>query len=115
MQIKTFTGVALIAAAVSLAACTTKPVTIGTPGAGATTVQVPVPATPDIVLTGHVRDALEAGLGTDAAGIDVRVERGSTVYLTGRVATAALREKAIAIARGTANVRTVVHTGLVVN
>lgn len=114
MQIKTFTGVAMLAAVVSLAACTTKPLTVDTPGPGSTTVQVPVPATPDLSLTNQVRAALTSGLGSDAAGIDVRVEEG-TVYLTGRVATQALHDKAIALARGTANVKAVVHTGLVVN
>ena len=114
MQIKTFTGIALIAASASLAACTTKPVSIETPGPGSSTIQVPVPATPDITLTNQVRAGLETGLGTDAAGIDVRVEEG-TVYLTGRVATSMLRDKAIAIARGTANVQAVVDSGLVVN
>lgn len=114
MQIKMFTSVALIAAAASLAACTTKPVTIDTPGPGETTVQMPVPATPDISLTNQVRTALTSGLGSDASGIDVRVEEG-TVYLTGRVATRALHDKAVALARGTANVQAVVHTGLVVN
>lgn len=114
MQIKTLTSVALIAAAVSLSACTTKPVTVDTPGPGATTMQIPVPATPDIKLTNQVTAALASGLGSDAAGIDVRVEEG-TVYLTGRVATSSLHDKAIALARGTANVQAVVHTGLVVN
>ncbi len=114
MQMKSLTGVVLIAAAVSLAACTTKAVTVNTPGPGATTVQMPVPATPDITLTNQVTASLASGLGSDAAGIDVRVEEG-TVYLTGRVATQALHDKAIALARGTANVKAVVHTGLVVN
>lgn len=114
MQMKIFTGAALIAAAVSLAACTTKPVTIDTPGPGSTTVQMPVPATPDISLTNQVTASLASGLGSDAAGIDVRVEEG-TVYLTGRVATQALHDKAVSLARGTANVKAVMHTGLVVN
>lgn len=114
MQIKLVTGAALIAAAVSLAACTTKPVTVNTPGPGAMTIPIPVPATPDITLTNQVRAALTSGLGSDAAGIDVRVEEG-TVYLTGRVATMALHNKAVALATGTANVMSVVHTGLVVN
>ncbi len=114
MQIKTYTGVMLIAAAASLAACTTKPVTVDTPGPGSTTVQVPVPATPDITLTNQVQASLASALGSDAAGIDVRVEEG-TVYLTGRVATQALHDKAVAATRGTANVMAVVHTGLVVN
>jgi osmotically-inducible protein OsmY len=114
MQIKTLAGVALLAAAVSLAACTTKPLTVDTPGPGATTVQVPVPATPDISLTNQVRASLDSGLGSDAAGIDLRVEEG-TVYMTGRVATQALHDKAVALVRGTANVKAVVHTGLVVN
>lgn len=107
-------GVALMTAALSLTACTTKPVTVDTPGPGATTIPVPVPATPDITLTNQVRAALTSGLGTDAAGIDIRVEEG-TVYLTGRVATQDLHNKAVALAQGTANVRGVVHTGLVVN
>ncbi len=114
MQMKSLTGITLLAAAISLAACTTKPVTVNTPGPGASTLRVPVPATPDITLTNQVTASLASGLGSDAAGIDVRVEEG-TVYLTGRVATAALRDKAVALARGTANVMAVVHTGLVVN
>lgn len=101
-------------AALSLAACTTKPVEVETPGPGSATIPVPVPATPDITLTNQVRSNLQTGLGTDAAGIEVRVEEG-TVYLTGKVATADLREKAISITRGTANVKAVVDTGLVVN
>ena len=114
MRLKTFTGVTLLAAAISLAACTTKPVVVDTPGPGSTTVQVPVPATPDITLTNQVKASLASGLGSDAAGIDVRVEEG-TVYLTGRVATQSLHDKAVAVTRGTANVKAVVHTGLVVN
>jgi hyperosmotically inducible protein len=114
MHTKTIAGVTLLAAAITLAACTTKPVVVNTPGPGATTVQMPVPATPDISLTNQVRTSLTSGLGSDAAGIDVRVEEG-TVYLTGRVATHALHEKAVALARGTANVKAVVDTGLVVN
>ena len=114
MQIKSITGIALLAAAVSLAACTTKPVVVNTPGPGATVIQVPVPATAEITLTNRVRTALQAGIGSDSAGIDVRVEDNAMVYLTGHVATAALRDKAIAIAQGTAGVQTVVSTGLVV-
>ncbi len=114
MQIKSITGIALLAAAVSLAACTTKPVVINTPGPGATVIQVPVPATAEITLTNRVTAALKGGIGTDAAGIDVRVEDNAVVYLTGHVATASLRDKAIAIAQGTAGVQTVVATGLVV-
>jgi len=114
MKIKSITGVALLAAAVSLAACTTKPVVVNTPGPGSTTIQVPVPATPDMTLTNRVTAALKAGIGSDAAGIEVRVEGDAVVYLTGHVATTALRNKAIAIAQGTAGVKTVVATGLVV-
>lgn len=113
MQIKTFTGVLLIAAAASLAACTTRPVTVDTPGPGVLSVPVPVPATSNMILTDRVKAALTSGLGSDAAGIEVRAENG-TVYLTGRVATQALHSQAIAIARGTADVVAVVHTGLVV-
>lgn len=102
------------AAALALSACTTKPLTVDTPGPGATTVQVPVPATRDITLTSQVRSNLDTGLGTDAVGIEIRVEEGN-VFLTGKVATAALRTKAIAIAQGTANVKSVTATGLIVN
>lgn len=108
------TGLAVLAAAAAMAACTTKPVTVAAPGPNDATIPVPVPATPDIRLTNQVRSNLQTGLGEDAAGIDIRVEEG-TVYLTGRVATRALHDKAVAIARGTANVKAVVHTGLVVN
>lgn len=61
----------------ALSACTTKPLTVDTPGPGATTVQVLVPATPDITLTNQVRSNLDTGLGTDAAGIEIRVEEGN--------------------------------------
>lgn len=111
MQIK-FLAIA-IAAAASLAACTTRPVVVNTPGPGSTVIQVPVPATANMTLTDRVRAALNAGMGTDAAGIDVRVD-GTTVYLTGHVATSALREKAHDIAHGTAGVSTVVYEGLTV-
>ena len=114
LHAKTLTVTATLAAALSLAACTTKPVEVETPGPGSATIPMPVPATPDITLTNQVRSNLETGLGSDAAGIQVRVEEG-TVYLTGKVATQALRDKAISIARGTANVKAVVETGLVVN
>ncbi|GAA4858711.1 BON domain-containing protein [Luteimonas vadosa] len=113
MQNKTSSTLTLVALSVSLAACTTKPVTVETPGPGQATIPVPVPATPDIRLTNQVRANLEGGLGSDASGIDIRVEEGD-VYLTGSVATKALHDKAVAIARGTANVKSVVHTGLVV-
>lgn len=114
MQIKSITGIALLVAAVSLAACTTKPVVVNMPGPGSTTIQVPVPAMPDMTLTNPVTSALKAGIGTDAAGIGVRVHGDALVYLTGHVATAALRNKAIAITQGTAGAKTVVATGLVV-
>lgn len=111
---KTATGFAVMAFAVSLAACTTKPVTVDTPGPGSATIPVPVPATPDIRLTNQVRGNLQTGLGENASGIDIRVEEGD-VYLTGSVATQELHDKAVSIASGTANVKSVVHTGLVVN
>ncbi|MGH8076136.1 MAG: BON domain-containing protein, partial [Lysobacter sp.] len=95
-------------------ACTTRPVVVDTPGPGSTVLQVPVPATANMALTDRVRAALTSGMGTDAAGIHVRAD-GSTVYLTGRVATSALREKAHSIAHGTAGVSVVVYEGLVVN
>lgn len=111
MQIKLLT-LAIVAVA-SLAACTTRPVVVNTPGPGSTVLQVPVPATANMALTDRVRAALNAGMGTNAAGIDVRVE-GSTAYLTGHVATAALREQAHAIAHGTAGITAVVYEGLMV-
>jgi hypothetical protein len=111
MQTRIVTGAMLLAAAVSLAACTTRPVVVNTPGPGAATIPVPVPATPDISLTNAVEASLQSTLGTDAAGVSVRVEDG-TVYLTGHVATTTLRDQAIAAARGTSGVKAVVATGL---
>ncbi len=111
MQIKLLT-LAIVAAA-TLAACTTRPVVVNTPGPGATVVQVPVPANSNMMLTDRVRAALTAGMGTNAAGISVRVE-GTTAYLTGYVATAALREQAHSIAHGTAGITSVVYEGLMV-
>lgn len=113
MQNKILTGALVLAAATSLAACTTRPVVVNTPGPGSTVLQVPVPATPDIMLTTRVKASLQSALGSNAAGIDVRVEEG-TVYLIGRVATQELHDQAIAVARGTADVRAVVHSGLIV-
>ena len=111
MQMKLL-PIAIIAAA-SLAACTTHPVTVNTPGPGESTIQVPVPANDNMKLTDQVKANLDSGMGTDAAGIEVRVD-GSTVYLTGHVATSALREQAHSIAHGTAGVSTVVYEGLTV-
>jgi hypothetical protein len=111
MQIKLFT-IAIVAAA-SLAACTTRPVVVNTPGPGQTVLQVPVPANSNMMLTDQVKANLNSGMGSDAAGIDVRVD-GSTVYLTGHVATSALREQAHSIAHGTAGVSTVIYEGLTV-
>lgn len=111
MQIKLLT-IAIVAAA-SLAACTTRPVVVNTPGPGETVLQVPVPATANMTLTDQVKANLNSGMGSDAAGIDVRVD-GSTVYLTGHVATSALREQAHSIAHGTAGVSSVVYEGLTV-
>ena len=112
MQPRLIASIALVTA--SLVACTTRPVVVNTPGPGTTTIQVPVPATPDIALTNAVTASLQSSLGSDAAGVSVRVEDG-TVYLSGHVATAALRDKAIAAAQGTAGVKAVVATGLVVS
>jgi hypothetical protein len=109
MQLKLLT-IAIVATA-ALAACTTRPVVVNTPGPGETVVLVPVPATANMTLTDQVKANLNSGMGTDAAGIDVRVD-GSTVYLTGHVATSALREQAHSIAHGTAGVSTVVYEGL---
>lgn len=107
-----FLPIALIAAA-SLAACTTRPVVVNTPGPGETVIQVPVPANGNMMQTDDVKAALNNGMGSDAAGIDVRVDN-ATVYLTGHVATSALREKAHSIAHGTPGVANVVYDGLMV-
>ena len=99
---------------VALAGCTTRPVTVNTPGPGATTVQVPVIANSNMLKTDDVQATMNNALGTNAAGIDIKVD-GTTVYLTGHVATQALHDKAVAVARGTAGVSAVVHTGLTVH
>ncbi|MEO6138057.1 MAG: BON domain-containing protein [Luteimonas sp.] len=111
MHLKLF-PIAMIAVA-SLAACTTRPVVVNTPGPGATVVQVPVPANGNMLQTDDVKENLAKGMGTDASGIDVKVD-GTTVYLTGHVATSALREKAHEIAHGTPGVVNVVYDGLTV-
>ncbi len=114
MQTKLLAAVLTLAATASMAACTTRPVVINTPGPGQTTVQVPVPATSNTMLAARVKASLDSAMGSNAAGIDVRAEEG-TIYLTGRVATRALHNQAVAAARGTAGVTAVVHTGLVVS
>ena len=43
----------------------------------------------------------------------MRVEEG-TVYLTGSVASQTLHDQAVAAVRGTADVKSVVHTGLII-
>ncbi len=101
-------------AVATLAACTTRPVTINTPGPGESTVQVPVPANANMKLTDDVRAALDKAMNTDAAGIEVKVD-GSTVYLTGHVPTQAQHDQAIAVAQGTPKVATVIHSGLLVD
>ncbi len=111
MQIKLL-SIALVAVA-SLAACTTRPVVVNTPGPGATVIQVPVPANGNMMQTDNVKAALNNGMGSDASGIDVKVD-GGTVYLTGHVATSALREKAHAIAHGVPGVANVVYDGLII-
>lgn len=111
MHLKLITASLLTVAA--LAACTTRPVTVNTPGPGATRVQVPVLANPNMLQTDDVRATLNNALGTNAAGIDVKVD-GTTVYLTGHVATQALHDQAVSVAQGTAGVSTVVHTGLTI-
>ncbi len=107
-QIKLLTASLFTVAA--LAACTTRPVSVNTPGPGETTVQVPVPANANMKLTDSVQASLDNALGSDDAGIDVRVE-DTTVYLTGHVATQELHDQAVSVAQGTAGVSTVVHTG----
>lgn len=111
MQVKVIAASLITVAALS--ACTTRPVTVNTPGPGATTVQVPVLANPNMLKTDDVRATLDNALGTNAAGIDVKVD-GTTVYLTGHVATKELHDQAVSVARGTAGVSSVVHTGLTI-
>ncbi|MDQ3159479.1 MAG: BON domain-containing protein [Pseudomonadota bacterium] len=111
MQLKLITASFLTVAA--LAACTTRPVVVNTPGPGATVVQVPVLANPNMLKTDDVKANLNNALGTNAAGIDVKVD-GTTVYLTGHVATRQLHDQAVSVARGTARVSNVVHTGLTI-
>ena len=114
MHNRILTGALALAAVTTLAACTTRPVVIDTPGPGSTTVQVPVPASANMMLASRVKASIDAALGSNAAGIDVRAEEG-TIYLTGQVASRALHDQAVAAARGTAGVTAVVHTGLVVS
>ncbi|MDQ3289128.1 MAG: BON domain-containing protein [Pseudomonadota bacterium] len=114
MQTKILTCALTLAAAASMAACTTRPVTMDTPGPGSTTVQVPVPATANTMLSTRVKESIQSSLGTNAAGIDVRAQDG-TIYLTGQVASQVLHDQAVAAARGTEGVTTVVHTGLVIS
>ena len=71
MQVKLIT-LSLFAVA-ALAACTTRPVAVNTPGPGETVVQVPVLANANMKLTDDVRANLETAMGSDAAGIEVRV------------------------------------------
>ena len=113
MHTKRITIVVASLALASLAACTTRPVEVNTPGPGSTVLQVPVPANGNMMLTDQVKAKLSSGMGTDAAGVDVRVD-GSTVYLTGHVATSALREQAHSIAHGTPGVSSVIYEGLTV-
>lgn len=114
MQSRILTGALALAAVTTLAACTTRPVVIDTPGPGNTTVQVPVPASANMMLAARVKASIDTALGSNAAGVDVRAEEG-TIYLTGQVASRALHDQAVAAARGTAGVTAVVHSGLVVS
>ena len=114
MQTRLLTIALTLAAGASLAACTTRPVVIDTPGPGQTTVQVPVPASANMMLDSRVKASLQSSMGSNAAGIDVKAEEGS-IYLTGRVATRALHDQVVAAVRVTAGVTVVVHSGLVVS
>lgn len=73
-----------------------------------------MPVTANVDLTNRVRNALQSGMGADAAAsIEVSAEEGM-VCLSGRVATQAQHDQAVSIARGTADVRSVDHSGLTV-
>lgn len=71
-------------------------------------------ANSNMMKTDDVRATLDNALGTNAAGVDVKVD-GTTVYLTGHVATQQLHNQAVSVAKGTAGVSNVVHTGLTVD
>lgn len=111
--------VSAMAVAVVLSACYTRPVVVETPAPPpSATVVVPVPTPmpppPSLGLHDRVHAALQAGMGSAASGISVRVD-GSTVYLTGHVAAQADHDRAHAIAHGVSGVSRVDHSGLMVH
>ena len=120
MQLK-FLAAAILAAA-TLSACYTRPVVVETPAPiivespPPQPVYVPVPNPPPASMSLHdrVHAALRGGMGSAASGISVRVD-GSTVYLTGHVATRADHDRAHAIAHGVSGVTRVDHSGLMVH
>lgn len=113
---------AAIAATTALGACTTRPVVVETPAPQTVIVPMavpppspPIPPPPpsSISLHDRVHDALQAGMGAAASGIEVRAD-GSAVYLTGQVATSADHTRAHAIAHDVPGVTQVDHSGLMV-
>lgn len=121
MQMKTLAVATL--AAVALSACYTRPVVVNTPEREVM-VAVPVPEpypvpapapNPDTMsIHDRVHAAVNAGMGSAASGVNVRVD-GSKVYLTGHVGSKADRERAHALAHGTAGVTMVDYSGLMVH
>lgn len=108
-----------ILAATALSACTTRPVVVETPPPEP--MAAPMPAPPpepmpppaSTSLHDQVHDALQAGLGSAATGIEIRVD-GSMVYLSGHVATSADHQRAHDIAHDVPGVTRVDHSGLMV-
>jgi len=117
MHMKTLAVATL--AALALSACYTRPVVVNTPEREVVVpVPYPVPApapNPDTMsVHDRVHAAVNAGMGSAASGVNVRVD-GSKVYLTGHVASKADRERAHALAHGTAGVTMVDYSGLMVH
>lgn len=123
MQIKHIAAAAAVA--LSLTACSSRPVIVQAPPAAPDTVvvavpvEVPAPAAPmpempmpaAMSIHDRVHDALMAGMGSRANGIEVRADGGS-VWLSGHVATKADHNRAHQIAHDVAGVTNVNHDGL---
>lgn len=107
---------AALIAATGLVGCTTRPVVVEAPPPPPPPMPMPSPMPPPVQMSLHdrVHMALQDGMGSAASDITVRVD-GSTVYLTGHVATKADHERAHDIAHDVPGVSTVDHSGLVVH
>lgn len=120
MQIKHLAAAAAVA--LSLTACYSRPVVVQAPPPApadtvviAVPVEVPAPMPMPATMNLHdrVHDALMAGLGSNANGIEVRVD-GGNVWLSGHVPTQADHDRAHQIAHDVAGVTMVNHDGLTV-